>query len=221
MVDPRTVPTFRRRAGRLGPQLRRTLDQDVPRYELGDGAWHLGRIFPDVSSVVLEVGSGMGEGTIAMAQAEPDVGIIAVDVHIVGIASTVRAAQEKGLPNVRVHQGDALVALERSVASAALAGVRIWFPDPWPKNKHHKRRLVRREVIAAIVDRIEIGGTIHLATDVAAYADVMADVLAAEPALEPVVVAGPRPGWRPWTKYELAGLAAGRTSHDFIFRRIC
>ena len=123
------------------------------------------------------------------------------------------------MPNLRIFHGDGVVALETLIPPGSLAGIRSWFPDPWPKQRHHKRRLIRPELVALMSSRLAPGGTVHVATDVAAYADVINDVLRAEPTLEPVLVAGPRPSWRPVTKFERAGELAGRPSKDFIFRR--
>lgn len=195
------------------------LDQVFPRYALPAAPWSPRVIFPQSSGVVLEIGSGTGEATLAMARAQPDIGIIAVEVHVRGLGSLVRGAHGEGLANVRVFDGDALVALHDYVPEASLAGVRVWFPDPWPKNRHHKRRLVQSANVALMVSRLQPGGMLHVATDVADYADVIAEVLAAAPGLVPVLVRGPRPPWRPMTKYEKAGLAAGRPAQDFCYVR--
>lgn len=196
------------------------LDQVLPHYSLPAARWSPSVIFPAASGVVLEIGSGAGEATLAMARAQPDIGIIAVEVHVRGLGSLVRAADTFNLTNVRVFDGDALVALREYVPPASLAGIRAWFPDPWPKNRHHKRRLVQPANVALMVSRLRPGGLLHLATDVADYADVIAEVLADAPELAPVLVRGPRPDWRPITKYERAGLAAGRPAQDFCYRRI-
>jgi tRNA (guanine-N7-)-methyltransferase len=223
-ADPRPgesgVLTYRRRGGRVGPELRRVLDELVPEFCLPSAPWNLAEVFPDHRDVVLEIGFGTGEATVAMAQAEPTTGIIAIEVHERGLGSIVREADRLGLRNVRVFGGDALDALRNYVPAAALAGIRAWFPDPWPKQRHHKRRLIQPDNVSLIASRLRPGGTLHVATDVAAYADVIAEVLANEPGLAPEVVRGPRPSWRPTTKYELAGMRAGRPPQDFLYRRV-
>lgn len=200
--------------------MRQVLTEVVPRYSLPAEPWDFAGAFPGLSEVVLEVGSGSGEATLAMAQAEPAIAIVAVEVHERGLGSLVRSVDEAGLRNVKVFSGDALVALRRYVPPATLAGIRVWFPDPWPKTRHHKRRLVRPDNVALMASRIRPGGTLHVATDVAQYADVIAEVLANAPDLAPDIVRGPRPPWRPKTKYEHAGLEAGRPAQDFVYRRI-
>lgn len=216
-----TPHTFQRRGGRLGPQLRSVMADLLPVYEMPVGDWDFAEIFgrPD-PSVVFEIGSGMGEASVAMAAARPDECLICIDVHDRGIAATVRAANERGLDNLRVLHGDAIGALRAQVPVGSLAGLRAWFPDPWPKTKHHKRRLVTDANVALMVSRLRPGGTLHVATDVPAYADVCAEVLAAAPGLAPVLVRGSRPQWRPLTKFEAAGERAGRPGVDFIYRRI-
>lgn len=206
----------------MGPELlealeRRGADFDVPL--TAAGSWSLAEAFPGTDEVVLEIGSGMGEATIQMAGSQPTVGLLAVEVHLRGVAATIRAADRAGLTNLRIHRGDAVAALRERVPAQALAGIRIWFPDPWPKSRHHKRRLLQTEFVALAVSRLAVGGTIHCATDVADYADVMRTVLSAHPELRPEWTAG-RIGWRPMTKFEAAAVAEGRPCTDLIFRRV-
>jgi tRNA (guanine-N7-)-methyltransferase len=181
--------------------------------------WDFTRIFRKGSRVALEIGSGMGEATMAMATAQPDTALVAIEVHDRGVAALARAVTEAHLDNVRIHVGDAVSALRDCVPSASLDEVRIWFPDPWPKARHHKRRLVNPRFLALVADRLAPGGRVHVATDHAPYAEAIALVLAGGPTLHPELVDGPRPPWRPMTKFEKAGLAAGRRSHDFIYTR--
>lgn len=216
-----SVPTFRRRGGRLGPELQAVLAEVLPRYEmpaLQEGTWDLRELFGQ-RDVILEIGSGMGEAALGMAMARPDEAVIAVDVHVRGIASLARAADASGLTNLRAVVGDALEVLAVGVPPESLAGIRAWFPDPWPKARHHKRRLFASANVDLMVSRLRQGGTLHAATDVAAYADVMESVLDSEAALRPVVRRSPRPQWRPLTKYEQAGLQAGRPVADFVYVR--
>lgn len=206
----------------MGPELlevleRRGLDFDLP--VTATGVWRLAECFPGARQVVLEIGSGMGEATVQMARNQPTVGLVAVEVHLRGVAATIRAADRAGLTNLRIHRGDAVAALRDQVPAAGLAGIRIWFPDPWPKLRHHKRRLLRSDFVALAVSRLAIGGTIHCATDVTDYAEVMFAVLAAHPDLRPEWTCG-RVDWRPRTKFETTALAEGRPSTDLIFRRV-
>lgn len=214
------VVSYQRRGGRLGPQLRAAMDNDLPRLLMPTtGLWEMGSVFSGPTRYVLEIGSGMGEATVAMARAHPDTGIVAVEVHDRGVAALARDATTGGLDNLRIHMGDAVQALLDHVIPGSLDEVRVWFPDPWPKARHHKRRLVNPEFLDLVVTRLTSDGRLHLATDHAEYAGVMAELLAAEPRLMPELVGQPRPTWRPMTKFERAGIAAGRPSHDFIYVR--
>ena len=164
--------------------------------------------------VVLDIGFGGGEGVVELAAARPGEAIIGVEVHTPGIAHVLETVAANGWPHVRVVEGDVLEFLPR-IAPGALAGVRLWFPDPWPKNKQRHRRLFRPDVVAALVERVREGGTVHVATDIADYARQVVEVAAGEPHLSGGVV--PRPEWRPLTRYERRGLAAGRTATDLVY----
>ncbi|MFZ1669748.1 MAG: tRNA (guanosine(46)-N7)-methyltransferase TrmB [Candidatus Nanopelagicales bacterium] len=177
-------------------------------------------LFDPPLPVVLELGSGMGEAVTAMAIAEPDVGIFAVDVHTPGIATLVRTCEREGLANVRVALGDGVELLRTMLPPDSLRGIRAYFPDPWPKARHQKRRMIRHDVVALFADRLEPGGFIHVATDWVGYADQMLEVLSDEPALRNTYDGfAPRPEWRPVTKYEQIGLAKGHTVRDLIFTK--
>jgi tRNA (guanine-N7-)-methyltransferase len=170
--------------------------------------------------VVLEIGSGMGEATLAMAAADPRTGILAVDVHTPGIGALLAGAERAGLANVRACIGDAVVLMDH-LAPGTLVGIRAFFPDPWPKVRHHKRRLVQPAFVHQAADLLAPGGTLHLATDITEYAEQMLAVCTAEPLLQDTSHGFvQRPAWRPETGYERRGLAAGRQSVDLIFERI-
>jgi tRNA (guanine-N7-)-methyltransferase len=173
-------------------------------------AW-FGRAAP----LVLEIGSGMGESTAALAAAEPDVDHLAVEVFEPGIAALLMRAAE--LTNLVVLRGDAVALLTTRVPEGSLAAIRIFFPDPWPKRRHHKRRLVQPAFVALAASRLQPGGTLHMATDWADYAEQMRAVADAEPRLVGGEV--PRPPWRPVTKFEARARAEGRDVHDFVYRR--
>jgi tRNA (guanine-N7-)-methyltransferase len=159
---------------------------------------------------VLEIGFGMGEATAVMAAASPDVEVLAVDVHPAGIAALLRRLEASDLRNVRVVDGDA-VELLTALPPRSLAEVRLYFPDPWPKTRHAKRRLLRPSIAALIADRLAPQGFLHLATDWPAYAEHALDVLASWD-VEQV----PRPPGRPITGYERRGYRAGRESVDLL-----
>jgi len=167
--------------------------------------------------VVLDIGFGRGEGTIDMARADARTAIVGIEVHTPGVVAVLDAIENDPLPHVRVVHGDVLRFLTR-IRSASLAGVRIYFPDPWPKQRHHARRLVRSDVVDVVVDRLEIGGTLHLATDIGEYASDMAAACDADPRLDGGVIE--RPDWRPLTRFEQRGLDEGRDPVDLLYRRI-
>lgn len=189
--------------------------------------------------VTLEIGFGMGETTAAMAAADPSTGILAADVHTPGHGNLLQFLERDGAQNVRLAAGDAVILVRDMLADASLAGLRIYFADPWPKPKHHKRRLVQPEFLALVLPRLAPGALVHCATDWEHYAEQMLDVLSASPDLENLHPEGdgsnwlepaerpagsvpgyaPRPDWRPLTKFERAGLAKGHVVHDLLFRR--
>ena len=212
--------TFHARRGRLGPQLTKALEVLMPVYGVpSDFAAHPATLFDAVDGVVLEIGSGMGDATLSLAHREPHLGVIATDVHTRGVAALLRGIDAEHITTVRVLHGDAL-ALVRRLPTESLVGIRVWFPDPWPKARHHKRRLIQPSVVSLLASRLVSGGTLHLATDWAEYADQMAQVLSAEPALTVIHGADdPRPEWRPVTRYERAARKAHRPVADFIAER--
>jgi tRNA (guanine-N7-)-methyltransferase len=173
-------------------------------------AW-FGRSAP----LVLEIGPGTGESTATQAAAEPELDHLAVEVFEPGLARLLMRIEEAGLANLRLLRGDAVDLLQERVPPASLAAVRIFFPDPWPKRRHRKRRLVQPAFVALVASRLAPGGTLHLATDWADYAEQMHEVCAAEPLLS----AG-GPASRPGTKYERRARAEGREVRDLVFRRV-
>lgn len=174
-------------------------------------------LFGPGAAVVLDIGFGGGEGVVEMAAARPHECIVGVEVHTPGVARVVEAVEAEGWRHVRVVEGDALDFLPR-VPIASLHGVRIWFPDPWPKRKQQHRRLVRPDVVRALTDRLRVGGTLHVATDIADYARHTERVVAEEPRLQGGVV--PRPEWRPLTRFEARGREEGRSATDLVYGRI-
>ncbi|MVO90697.1 tRNA (guanosine(46)-N7)-methyltransferase TrmB [Streptomyces sp. p1417] len=172
--------------------------------------------------VVLEIGFGMGEATAQMAAADPDTDILAVDVHTPGQGNLLNLAERNGLTNVRVANGDAVVLLRDMLAPESLDGVRVYFPDPWPKARHNKRRLIQPEFLSLLAPRLKPGGLLHCATDWEPYAEHMMEVLSAHPDFENTRPDGefaPRPDFRPLTRFEGQGLRKGHVVHDLLFRR--
>ncbi|WP_369774952.1 tRNA (guanosine(46)-N7)-methyltransferase TrmB [Saccharopolyspora cebuensis] len=191
---------------------------------LPDGPLDTATWFDRTAPVVLEIGSGMGETTAQLAAAQPDVNYLAVEVYKPGLAQLLLRAENFGVTNLRLLRGDAVVLLREHLTPGSLDEVRIYFPDPWPKKRHHKRRLVQPETVGLIASRLVSGGVLHLATDWENYAEQMLEVCEAEPLLrnrhadEPGGWA-PRPDWRPVTKFENRAHDEGRVVRDLIFER--
>ncbi|CAL9503350.1 tRNA (guanine-N(7)-)-methyltransferase [Streptomyces sp. enrichment culture] len=183
----------------------------------------LAELFGNGRPVVLEIGFGMGEATAEMAAADPDTNILAVDVHTPGQGHLLHLAEERGLTNVRVANGDAIILLREMLAPDALSGLRVFFPDPWPKKRHHKRRLIQPEFLTLAASRLAPGATVHCATDWEPYAGQMLEVLTAHPDFENTREDGgfaPRPAFRPLTRFERQGLDKGHVVNDLLFRRV-
>lgn len=189
--------------------------------ELPDGPLDLAAWFGREAPVLLEIGSGMGETTSRLAAAAPELNYLAVEVYQPGLAQLLLRAEAMELANLRLLRGDAVDLLTDHLRPDSLAGLRIFFPDPWPKKRHHKRRLVQPEFIALAASRLAPGAVLHLATDWADYAEQMLAVLSAEPLLRNAHDGwAPRPDWRPVTKFESRANAEGRISRDLMFHRV-
>jgi tRNA (guanine-N7-)-methyltransferase len=206
------------------PRRRRLSARRAEAYERGRGTLladsgdllDLSALVRPGDEIVLDIGFGGGESVIALARERPHQSIIGVEVHTPGVARVLADVEALGLTNVRVVEGDALRFLDR-VPVASLAGVRIWFPDPWPKVRQRDKRLVQASVVTRLVDRLRPGGDLHLATDVADYATQMVAVCGGEPRLTGGVVE--RPAWRPLTRFERRGIDEGRTAVDLVYHR--
>ncbi|GHF97076.1 tRNA (guanine-N(7)-)-methyltransferase [Streptomyces thermodiastaticus] len=183
----------------------------------------LAELFGNTRPVVLEIGFGMGEATARMAADDPDTNILAVDVHTPGQGNLLNLADRNGLTNVRVGNGDAIILLREMLTPDSLDGLRVYFPDPWPKKRHHKRRLIQPEFLTLAATRLKPGAVLHCATDWEPYAEQMLDVLTAHPDYENTVPEGgfaPRPAFRPLTRFESQGLQKGHVVRDLLFRRV-
>lgn len=218
----RPIRSYVLRQGRVSNAQARAHEALLPRYGIEFAAEFIDplRLFGRRGRLVLEIGFGMGETTAAIAAAHPETDFLAIEVHTPGVGSLLKQIGERGLTNLRVIQHDAVAVLREMVAPASLDGIHIFFPDPWPKKRHHKRRLVQPEFVALLAARLKPGGTLHLATDWQDYAEQMVSVLAAEPLLENTAAGfAPRPAQRPQTKFEARGLRLGHAVRDIVFRR--
>ena len=180
----------------------------------------LASAFGRTAPTVLEIGFGMGETTATIAAAHPDTNYLGIEVHTPGVGSLLKLVAEKELANVRVIQHDAVEVVRDMIAPGALAGIHVFFPDPWPKKRQQKRRLIKPDFVALLAARLAPGGYFHCATDWEEYARQMLEVLSAEPLLENTVKDfAARPAWRPLTKFEQRGLRLGHGVWDVVFRK--
>jgi tRNA (guanine-N7-)-methyltransferase len=220
VAHPRAIRSYVLRAGRMGTGQQRALAELGPRFVLPYQAQPIdyAAVFGRNAPVVLEIGFGMGDATARIAAARPDTDFIGVEVHTPGVGALLRHIGEKELGNLRIVQHDAVEVLRQMIAPASLAGVHIFFPDPWHKKKHHKRRLIQPGFVAALVTRLTPGGYLHCATDWQPYAEQMLEVLNAEPGLRNTAEGyAPRPDYRPLTKFENRGLKLGHGVWDLVF----
>lgn len=183
----------------------------------------LPELFGNERPVVLEIGFGMGEATAVMAGADPGTNVLAVDVHTPGQGNLLNLAEQNGLENVRVANGDAIILLREMLPAGSLDGLRVYFPDPWPKKRHHKRRLIQPEFLDLAATRLKPGALVHCATDWEPYAEQMLEVLDAHPEFENTQADGgfaARPEFRPLTRFEGQGIEKGHVVNDLLFRRV-
>jgi tRNA (guanine-N7-)-methyltransferase len=221
----RKIRSYVLRQGRLTPAQKRALDELWPRYgiEPGPGPLDFADLFERQAPVIVEVGFGNGEALAEMAHQAPETDFLGIEVHQPGIGRLLRQLDREGIGNVRVAASDAVEFLRDRVADATLAGVRIWFPDPWPKKRHHKRRLIQAPFVQLLARKMAPGAILHLATDWVPYAEHMLEVLGAAPAFENLSPTGDycdRPSWRPLTRFEKRGERLGHETRDLLFRRL-
>jgi tRNA (guanine-N7-)-methyltransferase len=219
MSDHPPVRTFKPRRRSLSPGRAEVFERLAPQFALAEEGplLDLDEVFGRRANVVLDIGFGVADSLLTMAAAQPDLDVIGVEVHTPGIAGALAGIEEHGLTNVRLVHGDALQFVSR-VPCESLTGIRIFFPDPWPKVRHHHRRLVRDDVVARLVALLRTNGWLHLATDNDHYAEQMQTVCDANAALRGGAI--PRPHERPLTRYEQKGIDAGHTVVDLRYSRV-
>lgn len=221
----RTVRSFVRREGRLTPSQQRALDQLWPRFSLGDSdlVLDLDKLFGRKAPKVLEIGFGNGASLAKMASQQADHDFIGVEVHRPGVGQLLNAIEQLGLQNLRVECTDAVELLKQRFADASLDRVQIFFPDPWHKKRHHKRRIIQPDFVDLLADKIKPGGHLHLATDWQHYAEHMLDDISANERFSNCAdndkgfIA--RPDYRPLTKFEQRGHKLGHGVWDLLFKR--
>jgi tRNA (guanine-N7-)-methyltransferase len=226
VAHPQRIRSFVRRAGRTTTGQARAQEQWGPAFVLPyqarvlDPAQAFGRAAP----TILEIGFGMGEATAHIASVRPQDNFLCCEVHEPGVGALLKRIGEQGLTNIRIVAHDAVEVIDHMLAPASLAGVHIFFPDPWHKKRHNKRRLIQPALVARLASRLAPGGYLHCATDWQPYAVQMVEVLQAEPLLRNASAApdgfSPKPDYRPLTKFENRGLKLGHGVWDVVFRRI-
>ena len=218
----RPVRSFVLRQGRMSPAQQRALDTLLPRLGIAYALEPLdfAAVFGRRAPVILEIGFGMGETTAAIAEAHPQHDFLGLEVHGPGVGALLNRVDAAGLTNVRVIQHDAVEVIAHMIPVDSLAGIHVYFPDPWPKKRHHKRRLLQPDFVHALAQRLTPGGYLHSATDWEEYAQEILATFAADPLLLNTVAAfALRPAWRPETKFEKRGLKLGHGVWDIVFRR--
>jgi tRNA (guanine-N7-)-methyltransferase len=218
----RPIRSFVLRQGRMSNAQKRAHDTLLSRFGIpyAPQALDLAAAFGRSAPTILEIGFGMGETTASIATAHPEMNYLGVEVHSPGVGSLLKQLDERGLSNVRILQHDAMEVVEHMLAPASLDGIFVFFPDPWPKKRHHKRRLVQPAFVRALALRLKPDGVLHLATDWHDYAVQMLEVLRGEALLSNTAIDfAPRPDYRPLTKFEQRGLRLGHGVWDLVFRR--
>jgi tRNA (guanine-N7-)-methyltransferase len=219
----RHIRSFVLRQGRVSTAQQRCMDTLMPRYGIPYAAQplDLDTVFGRSAPKILEIGFGMGEPTAFIARNHPQNDYLALEVHTPGVGSLLKQIDEQGISNLRIMQHDAVEVMRDMLADGALDGVHIFFPDPWHKARHNKRRLIQSPFIAQLVKKIKSGGYIHVATDWQDYAEQVLGVLSAELLLENTAVGyAEKPAYRPLTKFENRGLKLGHGVWDLVFKRI-
>lgn len=221
----RKIQSFVKREGRLTSGQAKAIEQHWPTMGLmhQDGKLNIEHTFGRTAPVVLEIGFGMGKSLVEMAKSEPEKNFIGIEVHRPGVGACLAEAAEHGVTNLRVYEHDAVAVLADCINDASLARVQLFFPDPWHKKKHHKRRIVQNEFVQNLRIKLAIGGIFHMATDWESYAQHMLDVMSAAPGFVNLSNDGdyvPRPEHRPLTKFEQRGHRLGHGVWDLMFEKV-
>jgi tRNA (guanine-N7-)-methyltransferase len=222
-AEHRPIRSFVLRQGRVSNAQQRAHETLLPVYGIAYASQllDLGAVFGRRAPTILEIGFGMGETTALIAAAHPENDYLGIEVHTPGVGSLLKTIGEQGLTNLRIVQHDAVEVLANMIAPASFDGAYIFFPDPWPKKRHHKRRLIQPPLVALLASRLKPGACLHAATDWQEYAEQILDVFAHEPQLKNTADGfAPRPHYRPQTKFETRGLKLGHGVWDIIFRRV-
>ncbi len=222
VTHPRTIRSFVRRAGRTTTGQAKAFETLGPRFlQPYTGApLDVAQAFGRQAPTILEIGFGMGEATAHIASLMPEKNFLCCEVHEPGVGALLKRIGEQGLQNIRIVQHDAVEVLDHMLNPGTLAGIHIFFPDPWHKLRHHKRRLIQPPLVAKLATRLAPGGYLHCATDWEPYAQQMLQVLSAEPALRNSADGfAPKPDYRPLTKFENRGLKLGHGVWDVVFSR--
>jgi len=223
-TDPskRHIRSYVLRQGRVSPAQQRACETLLPRFGIAytEQTLDLEQAFGRSAPKILEIGFGMGDSTATIALAHPENDYLALEVHTPGVGNLLKLIDSQQIANIRIIQHDAVEVLRDMIAADTLDGVHIFFPDPWHKARHNKRRLIQGPFIAQLVQKLQPGGYIHVATDWQDYAEQVLAVLAAEPLLENTAEGyAPRPDYRPLTKFEQRGIRLGHGVWDMVFRR--
>jgi len=218
----RHIRSYVLRQGRVSPAQQRAVEALLPRFGIAYAAQplDLDRAFGRIAPKILEIGFGMGESTASIALAHPENDFLALEVHTPGVGNLLKLIDTQQISNIRIIQHDAVEVLRDMIAANSLDGVHIFFPDPWHKARHNKRRLIQAPFIAQLAQKLNPGGYIHVATDWQDYAEQVLAVLGEEKLLENTAEGfAPRPDYRPLTKFEQRGLRLGHGVWDVVFRR--
>ena len=211
------------RQGRVSVAQKRNYDELMPVWAIpyAPGLLDYAAVFGRAAPTILEIGFGMGETTAAIAEMLPERNFIGIEVHTPGVGSLLKDIGERNITNIRIIQHDAVEVLRDMIAPDSLAGVHVFFPDPWPKKRQQKRRLLQAPLVTALAQGLAPGGYLHCATDWEEYAQQMLAVLDAEPLLQNTADGfAPRPAWRPQTKFESRGLRLGHGVWEVVFKRV-
>lgn len=221
----KSIRSYVIRAGRMTEGQRRAFDTYWGQFGLSlfDGPINPSEVFGREAPLVLEIGFGMGDSLLAMAQAEPDKNFIGIEVHPPGVGRLINSAGKAGVENLRVYMADAVDILNDCIGEGIVDRFQLYFPDPWHKKKHHKRRIVQQDFVRLICAKLRTSGLMHMATDWQNYAEHMLEVLQAEQLLENTSASNDyveRPEWRPETKFERRGQRLGHGVWDLVYRRL-